>query len=329
MKNIAYLLVNFGGPRSVDEIASFLKALLTDQDVVRTKLPAKVHKLLFSYVANKRAPKVAPDYLKIGGKSPIYEDTESIAEKLQSYLDAPIIPFHRYLPKTHPSFFSQVQALDAEEIRVFPLFPQFSYATSGSIARFFAKHLPKQLVNRMRWIKSYPASEGYIRSFQQLIKDYIQEQNLTEEQTTLLFSAHGLPQKFVETGEVYQSECETTFRKLQKCFPKCSSILSYQSKFGRGEWLKPYTEDLCNQVTDWNQGRKNVVFVPLSFTSDHIETLFEVEYLYLPIIREKGFHACRCPALNQREEWIKTIADMMQSENHLCSNQMLIFSNRK
>ncbi|GAB4187502.1 MAG: ferrochelatase [Simkaniaceae bacterium] len=329
MKNTAYLLVNFGGPRNLEEIPSFLKALLTDQDVLRTNFPKPLHKLIFSYVAKKRAPKITPDYLKIGGRSPIYEDTEAIAKAVSAYMQKEVLTFHRYLPSTHKDSLRKISSLQAQEIRIFPLFPQFSYATTGSIARFFAENLPSRISNRMRWIKSYPTDSLYIAAFQKIIQDFLHEKRLSEKETTLVFSAHGLPKKFIDTGEVYQTECIASFHALKKAFPACQSILSYQSKFGRGEWLRPYTDELCQEAPVWNKGRKNVVFIPLSFTSDHIETLFEIEYLYLPIIREKGFAAFRCPSLNQNPLWIEAISSLLEKENNLCINQMLIFSKKK
>jgi ferrochelatase len=324
MENKAYLLVNFGGPRDLNEIEEFLIELLTDQEVLRTPFPAFIHRILFTRVAKKRSKKVAPDYARIGGKSPLFEDTEAVAEKVSRKIGAEVVVFHRYLPKTHSDFIDKIEKLHAvSEIRVFPMFPQFSYATTGSIALWFDTHLSQSIVNKLSWVKSYPDESSYIEAFEQCLRDFLTEKALKEEETILLFSAHGLPQKFVDTGDIYERECKLTFDLLRKRFPKTLAKLSYQSQFGKEEWIRPYTTDVCEKINEWGNGRKNTVMIPLSFTSDHIETLYEMEELYLPLIRNAGLQAYRCPALNQREGWIQSIAEIFQGQKGM-KNPMLL-----
>lgn len=318
-----YLLINFGGPRDLKEVRSFLTELLTDNDVIRTRLPRPLQNWLFRRIAKKRSAKIQKDYELIGGKSPIYFDTESLAKSLSIKLQAPLLTFHRYLPSTHAHSLRQIEASKAQEIRVLPLFPQFCYATTGSIARFLSKNLSKPALTKLRWIKSYPAHPSFIAAYQQRISVFLKSQKLKEEETSLLFSAHGVPRSFIETGDVYQLECELSFKAISSAFPLSLNKLSYQSKFGPGEWLRPYTDETVENITEWNQNRKNIVIVPLSFTSDHIETLFEIEQLYLPPIRKQGFQAFRCPSLNLEPYWIDALADILQ-ETNLCSSQMLI-----
>jgi ferrochelatase len=317
------LVVNFGGPRSLEEIEPFLVALLTDPDVIRTKMPRFIEKLFFTRVAKKRTPKARAEYLKIGGKSPIFDDTEVIAKAVSSALSLPVLTFHRYLPETHPTFFSVIEGSDAEEILVFPLFPQFSYTTTGSIARFFSHHLSERVVQKMRWIKSYSAHPAYIAAMTQCLCEFLTEKKIEEEECALLFSAHGLPRNFVDQGDIYESECNRSFQALAKAFPQALSHLSYQSKFGRGEWLRPYTDETVQNLASWSGRRKHVVIVPLSFTSDHIETLFEIEEQYLPPIRAAGFSAYRCPALNLRPDWLSAIPHIL-STTSFSTTEMLI-----
>jgi ferrochelatase len=306
-----YLLVNFGGPRHLDEIAPFLKELLCDRDVVLTRLPNFLHNLLFSRIAKKRSLKIREDYHLIGGRSPIYFDTENLAKILSEKLGSEVLTFHRYLPETHSQ--SKEKILKAKELTVLPLFPQFCYATTGSIARFFSKWPV-----RLNWIKSYAAHPAFIRAYQRRIGDFLKEKNLKEEETLLLFSAHGVPKVFIEKGDLYEQECNLSYKKVKEAFPKAKTLLCYQSKFGKGEWLRPYTNEVCEEVA-----AKNVVFIPISFTSDHIETLFEIEYQYLPVVAKRGFNAYRCPALNLEPYWIDALVEIF-SETNLCNNQMLI-----
>jgi ferrochelatase len=333
MKNLVFeadvaacIGVNFGGPRSQAEIASFLNELLTDQEVVRTPLPKWIHKILFGKIAKKRSHKLAEDYAQIGGCSPIYEDTEAVMKALGKLLPFPTLSFHRYLPATHAEFIDKVRALPCGEIRVFPFFPQFSYATTGSIAKFFHEHFPKDICQRLRWIKSYPAHHTYIQVMRNMIEVFMQENQLVEEQTLLLFSAHGLPASFIQQGDVYLSECKMTFKKIAQYFPKALSRLSFQSKFGPGEWIRPYTSDFVEKIEGLEKQRSSIVVVPLSFTSDHIETLFEIEEEYLPPLRSQGFKAFRLPAMNRRSEWVEAIASILQEEG-VVSNRMLLRKN--
>lgn len=323
MKKTVYLIVNFGGPRNLDEVGPFLKDLLTDRDVIQSKLPKPLHYLLFSRIAKKRAVQVREDYESIGGKSPIYSDTESIRELLLPHLDGPILTFHRYITATHDAFIEKMLQLDCDEIRIFPLFPQFTYATSGSIARWFDRYLPRTIVNKMRWIKSYPAHSAFIYAQKERIRTFLQEQQLKEEQTMLLFSPHGLPISFISNGDVYEDECNASVQAISKGFPKAATLVAYQSQFGKEPWIGPYTRDVCSQISKYCQGRTHIVFVPVSFTSDHIETLFEIENLYLPLIRENGLKGYRVPALNLDPLWIQAIRAILQ-ETNLCNNQMLI-----
>lgn len=304
-----YLLVNFGGPRNLDEIPEFLTSLLCDRDVIRTRFPTFFHNWFFGRIARKRAKVVSKDYELIGGKSPIYFDTETIAQLLEEKLKSPVYTFHRYLPQTHEASLKEISR--AENLTVFPLFPQFCYGTTGSIARFLNPHFP----NRLKWIKSYAAHPSFISSYKRKISDFLKEKKLKEEETLLLFSAHGVPKLFVDEGDPYEKECNATYKNVIQAFPKAKSRLCYQSKFGRGEWIKPYTDESCESILSWNEGRQNVVFIPMSFTSDHIETLFEIEKLYLPIIESKNLKAFRCPALNLEPYWINAIVEILKEQD--------------
>ena len=284
---IFMILVNFGGPRNLGEVRSFLTELLSDQDVIQTKWPRPVHRWFFSRVAKKRARKICPDYDKIGGGSPIYQDTEETARLLQNKLSMPVFTFHRYLKATHEESFRRIEECGEKVLRVLPLFPQFSYATTGSIARLFSERLSKRTLNSLRWIQSYPTHPAFIDAYYNRISGFLKECKMDEEGVALLFSCHGLPRSFIDNGDLYESECRRSFDAISSLFPKIVCKLSYQSKFGRGEWLRPYTDEVCESVSSWVQGRKTVVIVPLSFTSDHIETLYEVEELYFACFAQK------------------------------------------
>jgi ferrochelatase len=144
-----------------------------------------------------------------------------------------------------------------------------------------------------------------------------------EEEVVLLFSAHGVPQEFVASGDPYQQECELSYAAIKEAFPRAHSCLCYQSQFGKQPWIQPYTSAVVAKIASYAQGRKKVVIIPLSFTSDHIETLFEIEQLYLPVLREQGVEACRCPALNRNTDWIEVIASLFRDPSEVKTTQAL------
>ena len=111
----------------------------------------------------------------------------------------------------------------------------------------------------------------------------LEKQGLAEEETLLLFSAHGVPRSFICTGDLYQAECELSYRNTRRIPSRTRPPLLPVEIRPWGEWIRPYTDETCEAVLNWSEGRKQVVVVPITFTSDHIETLFEVEELYLPI----------------------------------------------
>jgi len=317
------LLVNFGGPRSLGEIEPFLIELLTDKEVVRTRLPSLLHNYLFRKIAIKRAKKIAEDYKLIGGKSPIYQTTEAVAEHLRQNTEQTVYTFHRYLPATHLNTIQLIEKTEKSQIIVLPLFPQFSYATTGSIATFFFKRLRRQSIQKLRWIKSYPSHFAFISAWCATIQSHLQEQGLLEKETFFLFSAHGIPRSFVDSGYPYEVECGASYRAILQQFPHALGKLTYQSKFGPGEWLRPYTNETCDDIKKWTENRTAVLFIPLAFTSDHIETLFEIEHLYMPLITAQGLKVSRCPALNLSEEWLKSLEAILQEPN-LTTTQMLL-----
>lgn len=323
MPKIAVLIINFGGPRDLEEVPDFLEALLTDKDVIRSPLPAFFQDWFFKKIARKRSLKISKDYALIGGKSPIFEDTEWVAQSLGQSMNLPSLAFHRYLRKTHSSFIEKIQSMDVDEFWVFPLFPQFSYATTGSVARFFSNNLPLSICRKMKWVSSYPTQEMYVKAFTKNTQEFLEKKGLKEEETAFLFSAHGLPESFIQEGDPYQKECEESFWKLSLKFPKASSFLSYQSKFGRAKWISPSTAEFCFQVKEWIGDKKQIVFLPLSFTSDHIETMFEIEQEYISPLQSSGFSAYRCPALGRRLDWIEAMQSILVEGIKVDNDQLI------
>lgn len=324
MNNEQILLINFGGPRNLSEVKPFLIELLCDQEVLQTPLPAFIHKAIFTPIAIRRSKGVSNQYKQIGGGSPLYQETETLANHLSQKLGQNVICFHRYLPETHQNFINTLKNHDSKtHYKLFPLYPQFSYTTTGSAAKWLKDNLPPHIVNKFLWIKSYPEDYNFITTQKLLIENFLKTHGLNEKESILLFSCHGIPLRYADKGDIYPQECLASFNAIIKHFKEALSYLCYQSKFGPGEWLKPYTLNICKNILNLKKDKKQVLFIPLSFTSDHLETLYEIEYEYLPIIRKRGLKAFRVPAMGLEENFVNTIIHLLKN-GHYLNHQMLL-----
>lgn len=205
---------------------------------------------------------------------------------------------------------------------ILPLYPQFSVSTSGSSLRVLQEEFSKAdgrfKDNRMTHtvVSSWYDRPGYVDSVAGLIKEQLD--SFTEEELSkfgpekhVLFSAHGVPQSYIDNGDPYQAQIEECVDFISKKLPEGTKVhLSYQSRVGPIEWLRPYTDDVLPQLGE--QGVKNLVVVPISFVSEHIETLEEIDIEYRELAEENGIENWkRCPALNYDATFINDMADLV------------------
>lgn len=313
----AYLLANFGGPRSTNEIEPFLSSLLTDPLVTGNFLFPFLHKKLFSTIAKRRALKVAAHYNLIGGSSPIYNDTELLAKQLSIRLQTPVVPFHRYLPITHADSLRRIQKLSSNHhFEALPLFPHFTYSVTGSIVQFLFQQLPELSIT---WIPNFGEHSQFVTHTVQHIETFLSSNNLTKQDCSFVFSVHSLPEKYIRSGDPYQQECERSYKKIIQILNPCESILCYQSKFGIGRWLTPSTQYICQTL---DTTKPYVLVVPFGFVSDHIETLYEIDHLYLPILKNR-YQAFRIPSIYTSPLWASTLAKILLHSEKLSPQQIL------
>lgn len=298
-----YLLANFGGPRTSREIFSFLQALLTDRDVTGGGVPSLLHKPLFSFIAKCRTRRVAQQYAYLGGGSPIFQDTELLARNLSQELQASVIPFHRYLPETHKNTLAALQESEGDIVGV-PLFPHYTFAVTGSIIRFFLQHLPEK---PLAWITHFGVHPQFISCMQRHIEGCLQAHRITAEDCFFLFSVHGLPMRHIRLGDPYAQQCQASFEAL---LGEKEGTLAFQSKFGIGAWLGPSTQEVCRSLST---KKRYIVIVPFGFVSDHIETLYEIDHLYVPMLLQRGYKVVRVPAVNASASWVSSLAAIVKS----------------
>ena len=210
---------------------------------------------------------------------------------------------------------AQIKQDGIEELVILPLYPQFSISTSGSSFRLLEKlwqNDPALQKINYTLIPSWYNSPGYVRAMADLIVQTL-DQLPNPEGGHIFFSAHGVPVSYVEeAGDPYQREMEHCVELIMKAVDRPNDFtLAYQSRVGPVEWLQPYTEDAIQTLA--TQGVDDLVVVPISFVSEHIETLQEIDIEYREIAEEEGiegFH--RVPALDTYPRFIADLADMVE-----------------
>lgn len=298
------ILLNLGGPDSLDAVKPFLYNLFSDRDIIRLG-PAFLQKPLASLIVNLRAKKARGLYGLIGGKSPLEEITVAQAAALQKKLGArlPVYVGMRYWKPFISDTVEQMHKDGIKRILALSLYPHYSIATTGSSLKAFkeaAAKYPLEYVCTGSWF-DHP---GYLDSLEEKIREGMAK---FDEKPAILFSAHSLPQKFIEAGDPYAKEIMGTIEALEGRIDM-QWHLSYQSKTGPVKWLEPSTEHMLHELAD--KGVKNLLVVPISFVSDHIETLYEIDMLYKEMAQGLGMRIERIESLNTSPKFIEALADI-------------------
>ncbi|WP_088242965.1 ferrochelatase [Calothrix rhizosoleniae] len=318
MGRVGVLLLNLGGPDKLEDVGPFLYNLFSDPEIIR--LPFTwLQKPLAWFIATRRTQKSQDNYRKIGGGSPLKSITEAQGEALKTKLetlgqDAKIYIGMRYWHPFTEEAIAKITKDDIEHLVILPLYPQFSISTSGSSFRLLEKFWQqdsklKQLPYNA--IPSWYKQPCYLQAMAELIAQEL-DQLENPDEAHIFFSAHGVPKSYVEeAGDPYQQEIEECTELIMGTLNRPNPhSLAYQSRVGPVEWLQPYTEDAIEELG--KKGVKNLVVVPISFVSEHIETLEEIDIEYREIAEEAGIHNFhRVPALNTHPLFIQALADLV------------------
>ena len=320
---VAVILLNLGGPERIQDVGPFLYNLFSDPEIIRLPAPA-LQKPLAWLISTLRAGKSQDAYRSIGGGSPLRRITEQQARELQSLLRQRGIEATSYVAMRywHPfteSAVADIKADDMDEVVVLPLYPHFSISTSGSSFRELQRlRQGDPAFSRLpiRCIRSYYDDPGYVGAMAGLIAREISACP-DPARAHVFFSAHGVPKSYVEeAGDPYQKEIETCARLIMDALEHQLGsanpyTLAYQSRVGPVEWLQPYTDDALHGLGE--QGVQDLVVVPISFVSEHIETLEEIDIEYREVATEAGItNFRRVPALDITPAFIAGLADLVQ-----------------
>jgi protoporphyrin/coproporphyrin ferrochelatase len=318
MGRLGVLLLNLGGPEQLSDVRPFLFNLFSDPEIIRIPIAA-LQKPLAWLISTSRAKKSQANYEKIGGGSPLRRITEAQARALETQLqsqgeDAKVYIGMRYWHPFTEDALAQIKQDGIEQLVILPLYPQFSISTSGSSFRLIEKiwnENPQLKPQQYTVIADWYQEPGYLQAMSDLIAAEI-DKCPHPDRAHIFFSAHGVPVSYVqEAGDPYQTEIEEcTELIMKKIGRKNEHSLAYQSKVGPIEWLQPYTEDAIVGLA--NQGVSELVVVPISFVSEHIETLEEIDIEYREIAEEAGIHTFnRVPALDTNPIFIQTLVDLV------------------
>ncbi|MBI5739115.1 MAG: ferrochelatase [Nitrospirae bacterium] len=341
------VLLNLGGPDSLQAVRPFLFNLFSDREIIRLG-PAFLQTPIAWLISTLRSKKTEAMYRQIGGKSPILDITKAQAEALEkalngesgvksqelsSKLQTPDSKLHfkvyigmRYW---HPYFEDMVKNIISDGVKnliVLSMYPHYSKATTGSSIDEFNKAVSKlQTPNsklQTQYIDRWYDFPPYIDALAEIISEGLSEFSppFGEEGQgggTVLYSAHSLPQSFIDEGDPYLEHIKATISAVNSSLVTRHSLLfkwrlSFQSKTGPVKWLEPSTEEAIMELA--REGCKNLFVVPISFVSDHIETLYEIDILYKNLAQKHGIILSRCRALNTTEKFIHAMRELVMGK---------------
>jgi ferrochelatase len=321
---IGVVLFNLGGPSDLSEVEPFLVRLFSDREIIELPGGAALQPLMARIIAKMRGRSVRDNYSRIGGGSPQLRITREQAKALEHRLNdlsGGSVHFHvliamRYSSPSSADALGQFAAADVRQIVTLSLFPHWSKATTGSSRNEFERTLAEPRFAGLNFdvthVEHYADDPGYLDAFTDTVRTAFNRIPVTRRaDTVILFSAHGLPQKFIDEGDPYVDHIEQTRAGiLRRLNVPNRQLLAYQSRTGPVKWLGPGTEETIEQLG--REGLKDLLIVPLSFVSDHIETLYEVDLLFEEAARHAGITGYFRPdALNCHPVFIDALAQMV------------------
>ena len=374
-ETVGILLLNLGGPDSLNAVKPFLYNLFSDREIIRLG-PSFLQKPLAWLISTIRSKKTEKMYNLIRGKSPILDITMAQAKALEEALNQttdyrlqtkdnpPLPPFNKegewgifkvYIGMRYwnPFIKAAVENILKDGIKhliVLSLYPHYSKATTGSAISEFKRVITQFPVLSsqfsVKYIEQWYDFPLYIDSLAELISKGLSEFNenpptspfpkeglnesppLTKRPACpvgrgesgllydVLFSAHSLPERFIKEGDPYVDHINTTISEVCKRLSdspynikNLKWHLSFQSRSGTVKWLQPATDETIIKLA--KEGVKNLLVVPISFVSDHVETLYEIDILYKELAGRHGINFKRCKSLNTSEKFINALKELV------------------
>lgn len=320
-KKKAVVLLQFGGPDSLEAVEPFLYNLFSDNDIIQFPGGKLTQKIFAKVITKLRYKKLQVKYGEIGGKSPIVEKTLQQQKALQKIFDEKygkdsihVELAMRYWKPFTAAAIASLQEKNIKDIVLLPLFAQYSVTNAGSSYNEWDRKTKKLKAKfNERRIVEYYNNPLYIKAFAERITQALSKFSDSSD-IHILFSAHGTPLNIVEKGDPYSIQIKETVRlvleELQNTRPYS---LSYQSKVGPRKWLTPDTEATIEKLGE--DGIKKLLVVPISFVSDHIETSHELDIEAREEAEEHGIEEfIVSEGLNDSPLFIQALTELAEAE---------------
>jgi ferrochelatase len=310
-RRVAVVLFNLGGPDSLKAVRPFLFNLFNDGAIIG--LPQPFRFLLAQLISRTRAKSARANYAKMGGKSPLREETEKQARALERELAQRVsnvsfkcFPAMRYWRPFTKDAARAVKDWGATDVILLPLYPQFSSTTTGSSLQAWRKvsTLPSAT------ICCHPAANIFADAHADAIMEAWRAGG-SPPKPRVLFSAHGLPQSVIDRGDPYQWQIEQSAEAIRAKLPAdWETRICYQSRVGPLKWLGPSTQEELERA---GQDKQGVIVSPIAFVSEHIETLVELDIDYAHRAKALALpYYLRAKALGCDPRFIAALADLTE-----------------
>ncbi len=304
-EKIGVVLLNLGGPARVEDVRPFLYNLFSDRMIIRLG-PSFMQKPLAWWIAKRRAPKSQEYYRKIGGGSPLNKITaeqgRALEKELSSHGNFKVSMAMRYWKPYAETVLTDFVAQGISKIVALTLYPHYSIATTGSSLRDL-KEKNNLLLKPIdiAEIDSWQTEPDYIDCLVQRVKQGVSE---APERTEVVYSAHSLPVKFINEGDPYLKHLKETIAAIEQRTGVVGH-LCFQSRSGPVEWLSPSTPETIDMLA--KNGCRRILMVPISFVSDHVETLCEIDIQYKEQAVGLGMEFARTSSLNTDPTFIGSL----------------------
>ena len=308
---VAVVLFNLGGPDSPGSIRPFLFNLFNDPVIVRQRQPLRW--VLARTISRRREPEARRIYQRLGGRSPLLEQTRAQARALERALAEPAFKVFVSMRYWHPmadETVAEVGRFAPSRIVLLPLYPQFSSSTTASSFRDWERAAGGKTRAVTTRICCYPEEPGFVAAAAGGIADILGAWDGAEPR--ILYSAHGVPKAFVEAGDPYQAQVERSVAAIRRALGRddLEHVVCYQSRVGPLEWIGPYTD---REIERAGKERKPVVVAPVAFVSEHTETLVELDEEYRNLATESGVPVYRrAPTVGTHPAFIEGLATLVR-----------------
>ncbi|MGA2132667.1 MAG: ferrochelatase [Bryobacteraceae bacterium] len=317
MSKLGVVLFQLGGPDSLEAIEPFLYNLFSDPDIIDFPFARLARQPLARLIAATRARHVARHYAEIGGRSPIREFTERQARALEADLrrdfDARVVVAMRYWHPFTAEALQEIESHAPADLILLPLYPQYSRTTTGSSVNEWKRRFhPNGWQPRVQTIGSFYDDAAYIETLAANIDEAIGGFDEPAE-VDIVFSAHSVPMSVIAAGDPYQRHIERTMELVCQLggWP-ARRHLCYQSKVGASKWLQPSMHATLKRLAD--AGSRRVLVVPISFVSDHVETLHEIDIEHRAEAHRLGIRDYRMlPGLNDSPRFIAVLGGLVRA----------------